>query len=124
MTGMIAAEGIDLAAVITAVGVAVGAITASIISAVTAVRSLRKTEAVKRGVEEVHVLVDGRLSTVLARVEQLTTALEGSDTEVPPEPHVNTTADHVAQRAIDVLEEPTNASRGHDTNWTEDHPRD
>jgi hypothetical protein len=40
----------------------------------------------RRQVQAVHVLVDGRLSDVLARVDQLTEALEGSDTEVPPLP--------------------------------------
>jgi hypothetical protein len=39
----------------------------------------------RRKVNEVHVLVNGRLTDVLDRVEQLTEALEASDTPVPPE---------------------------------------
>jgi light-regulated signal transduction histidine kinase (bacteriophytochrome) len=37
-------------------------------------------------IQEVHVLVNSQLSTVLARVTQLTATLEKSDTEVPPYP--------------------------------------
>lgn len=48
-----------------------------------------RDEAKKIGVDvqQVHVLVNSRLSTALARLDQLTEALQGSDTAVPPVPH-------------------------------------
>jgi hypothetical protein len=43
----------------------------------------------RKNVRKVHVLVDGRLTDVLNRVDQLTAALEKSDTDVPaPLPRV------------------------------------
>jgi len=39
-----------------------------------------------RKIEEVHVIVNSRMASVLARVEQLTSALETSDTDVPDDP--------------------------------------
>jgi len=79
---------LNLVDAITAIGVAAGAISAALIAAVAAIKTLRKTESVKRQLDDVHVLVDGNLTKVLARVDQLTEALEKSDTEVPDEPSV------------------------------------
>jgi len=39
-----------------------------------------------RRIEQVHVIVNSRMTAVLERVDQLTEALEGSDTAVPPDP--------------------------------------
>lgn len=40
----------------------------------------------RRQVQKVHVLVNSRMSDMEKRVRQLTAALEGSDTRVPPAP--------------------------------------
>ena len=37
-------------------------------------------------VRRVHTLVNQRMTDVLTRVKQLETALEGSDTDIPPDP--------------------------------------
>lgn len=58
---------------------ALAAFVTAIATLVTAVAGLRKTS-------KVHVLVNDRMTSTLARVEQLATALEGSDTAVPPYP--------------------------------------
>ena len=41
---------------------------------------------VLKRIKEVHVIVNSRMTTVLARVDQLTEALEGSNTDVPEDP--------------------------------------
>lgn len=85
----------DIIAVIAAVAVALGFITAvlglvnqgriekSRIAAEEAATLAAKTA---RQVDSISVSVDGRLSQLLGRVAQLTTALEGSDTPVPAAP--------------------------------------
>jgi len=68
-----------VAAIISAFGVPLTALFAWM-----AVRKGKKNE---KAIEQVHVIVNSRMSAVLARVEQLTGALEESDTEVPADPH-------------------------------------
>lgn len=52
----------------------------------TAVTTWRRVARVARNVQEVHVLVNANMREVKLRVEQLTEALQGSDTAVPPAP--------------------------------------
>ena len=63
-------------------GTSVGSIAALITSIATLVTVMRTT----KKVQEVHVLVNQRMTDVLARVEQLTGALENEGKEVPPDP--------------------------------------
>lgn len=55
-----------------------GALGAAALAAFTGWRNSKK-------INEVHVLVNSRLETALSRIDRLTEALEGSDTEVPPD---------------------------------------
>ena len=52
------------------------------LTAVTGVWSTRQN---RKKIAEVHVLVDGRMTTVLGRVAQLEDALVTADVEVPPD---------------------------------------
>jgi hypothetical protein len=85
----------DVIAVIAAVAVVLGFITA-VLGLVNQSR-IEKSRIAAEGaatlaaqtaqtVETISVSVDGRLSQLLARVAQLTSALEGSDTAVPAPP--------------------------------------
>lgn len=55
----------------------------TILVAATTLVKLLKTD---KKVQQVHVLVNSQLSTVLARVTQLTGSLEKAGVEVPPKP--------------------------------------
>lgn len=46
----------------------------------------RQTQQVGRQVQEVHLLVNSRLTAALARMEQLTEALKSAGVAVPPAP--------------------------------------
>jgi short-subunit dehydrogenase involved in D-alanine esterification of teichoic acids len=57
----------------------------AVVVLITAVATWRINQLAK-AVQEVHVIVNSRMTAVLARVEQLTEALETSDTDVPVDP--------------------------------------
>lgn len=59
----------------------------AIITLVVAWTGRKKVKAVEEKVDEVHVLVNSRLTAVLDRVEQLTQALEAENMPVPEPPH-------------------------------------
>lgn len=56
---------------------------ALVTAAVTLFVSLRNS----RKIEQVHVIVNSRMTSVLERVDQLTAALEAAGTDVPDDPH-------------------------------------
>jgi sensor domain CHASE-containing protein len=57
-----------------------------LITAVATWRINQRSKELTRAVQEVHVIVNSRMTAVLARVEQLTNALETSDTAIPVDP--------------------------------------
>ncbi len=66
---------------------AIVALLAALAGLGTAALGLVATWGNRRKIQEVHVIVNQRMTDVLARVDQLTAALEGSDTDVPADPH-------------------------------------
>lgn len=59
----------------------------AVITLFTAWKTSRKVDKAQTQIDEVHVLVNSRLTNVMDRVEQLTRALEESDSDVPPDPN-------------------------------------
>jgi hypothetical protein len=62
------------------------AVLAGLSALVTALATLIATLRNSKKIRQVHVLVNGHLTDVLARVEQLTDALKGADVNVPRDP--------------------------------------
>jgi hypothetical protein len=67
---------------VAAIAPTLGAVAACVVAAA----SWRNSRKNSTTLQEIKVNVDGRLSTVLERVSQLTTALQIADVSVPPEP--------------------------------------
>ena len=66
------------------------ALGAGALAFVTALVTLLVSIQNSRRIEQVHVIVNSRMTAVLERVGQLTAALEGSDTAVPIDPNPTT----------------------------------
>lgn len=50
----------------------------------------RKVEQTTTTLHEIHVMVNARMTEAVDRINQLTAALQGSDTDVPPAPPTHT----------------------------------
>lgn len=70
-----------MAEVVALVTAAVVLVTA-VVACVTAVATWRT----RRQVQQVHIMVNSQRAAMAARLDQLTQALQGSDTAVPPAP--------------------------------------
>lgn len=57
-----------------------------LITAMVTLRNNHRAKVLNKAVQEIHVLVNSRLTEALARIDQLTETLEGSDTDVPDDP--------------------------------------
>jgi len=66
---------------------------AGIAAVVTAIAALLSAVRNGRKIESVHVLVNQRLTDMVARVAQLTATIESSDKDVPVDPSVRRRAD-------------------------------
>ena len=67
----------------------IGYIATTITAVLVLISSIRNGRLAKQGNEgigKVEILVNGKMTALMERVEQLTAALEGSDTEVPDPP--------------------------------------
>jgi hypothetical protein len=62
------------------------ALVTAIITCVTAFLNLRSSKRNNRKIQEIHILVNSKFTTVVDRVDQLTKALEEARVDVPPEP--------------------------------------
>jgi hypothetical protein len=67
--------------------VAVGTAATACIAAVASARNMRKIDQGGKKIDQVHVLVNQRMTDAIARIDQLTARLEESDVSVPIDPH-------------------------------------